>query len=666
MDKKRFIDKVINALKMSLTTDFKDLLGSCNAYDFDDFNNYWDDSLTKKESRIMESHCLDCPICIHLMARAWDIHDKTKNISRKINYDTFSDLAAKLIDNSPMTKSRIKLWAAASDRTGGQGEALGVAVAEDSEEGILVECNAWVGNEENRPGKLQLWGMQVEGTESGLHITRPLDYLEDKLEGIFLVNPLLRMFNLNQRYINVDLKEKVLQEANSLSLAVVMSIVNAVLQRKETSPLVYSADIRQDGKLEKVGQIRQKLEIAKKFRIKEVVLSKENLPDIPTEFSGTKDIKIHFFDNLLELFKFFNVFSSDEDKDLEISEDSEKCTLSIGSTVIDKPVIKVLSAGVKEWDFIFKKIKDAEIEKSQIERLLPFFEDLCHTRYVKGQFSTVFFMGMPEKIHTVLSPSGFELLKKQHLLETTENLQGLAALVDGTEMGFVLDSNGSLDSICKVNVGIVGRHNVSPFLMGANYRYACLSLLTESIVFFFPQTGRHLNIFFKGNLIGKYLNGRWIETNYDFMEKLLRKTSESSDLSWATLKKAAKSAVFMAERGLGGTFFFLKETEKITDNWEDRLEAYLGIYLKPLFFDELTEEELIILAKEEGAVIIDRRGRIITCCAFFLSPIERRPGLNARHQYACKFSKITGGLAIVASRYGTVTLYSNGNELICI
>jgi len=541
-----------------------------------------------------------------------------------------------------------------------------VAVTEDSEEGTLIECNAWVGNEESRPGKLQLWGMQVEGTDSGLHITHPLDYLEDKLEGIFLVNPLLRMFNLSQRYINVDLKERILQEANSLSLAVVMSIVNAVLQRKEAPPLVYSADIRQDGKLEKVGQIRQKLETVRKFGIKEVVLSKENSLDIPPDWSCAQDIKIHFFDNLVELFEYFNIFSSGEDKNVEISGDSEKCALSVGYKAFEKPVAKVLNEEVKEWDFILKKIKDTEISNVQIERLLPFFEDLCQTRYVKGQFSTVFFMGMPEKIHTILSLSGFELLKKQHLLEIKENLQGLTALVDGTEMGFVLNSNGLLDSICKVNVGIVGRHNVSPFLMGANYRYACLSLLTEAIVFFYPQTGRHLNIFFRGNLIGKYLNGRWTETNYEFMEKLLRKTSESNDLSWTELKKAAKSAIAMAEKGLGGTFFFLKETEKISGNWEDRLEAYLGIQLKPLFLDELTEEELIILAKEEGAVIIDRHGMVITCCAFFLPPIERQPGLNARHQYACKFSKITGGLAIVASRYGTVTLFLNGKELICI
>jgi len=453
MDKERFIDKIINALKMSLTTDLDELSGTCGAYNSDDFDNYWDEILTREKSRVMESHCLDCPVCIQLMARAWDIHEKTQSISRRINYDTYSELAAKWIDNYPFRKNRIKLWAAASDRMGGQGEALGVAVTEDSEEGTLIECNAWVGNEESRPGKLQLWGMQVGGTDSGLHITHPLDYLEDKLEGIFLVNPLLRMFNLSQRYINVDLKERILQEANSLSLAVVMSIINAVLQRKEAPPLVYSADIRQDGKLEKVGQIRQKLETVRKFGIKEVVLSKENSLDIPPEWSSAQDIKIHFFDNLVELFEYFNIFSSGEDKNVEISGDSEKCALSVGYKAFEKPVAKVLNEEVKEWDFILKKIKDTEISNVQIERLLPFFEDLCQTRYVKGQFSTVFFMGMPEKIHTILSLSGFELLKKQHLLEIKENLQGLTALVDGTEMGFVLDSNGLLDSICKVNVG---------------------------------------------------------------------------------------------------------------------------------------------------------------------------------------------------------------------
>ncbi|PQP33169.1 hypothetical protein C6A36_00655 [Desulfobacteraceae bacterium SEEP-SAG10] len=667
MDKKPFIDKIINALKMSLNTDFSDFQGTCDAYDPDDFDNYWEDLLTKEKAREMESHCLDCPVCIQIMAKTWDTHEKARNISQKMNYDAFNNLTANLMERYSFPKNRITLWAAASDRTGGQGEALGVAVAEDDKEGTLIECNAWVGTKENQSGKLQIWGMQVEGTDSGAPITRPLDYLEEKLDGIFEVNPLLRRFQLNRRYTSVDLKERIFKEANSLSLAIIMSIVNAALQRKENPPIVYSADIRQDGKLERVGQIRQKLEAVRKFEIKEVVLSRENEPDCPPEFLTMLDFKVNFFDNLLDLFEYYKPLSSDEPTIDESYTDITECFPDPELEPQIKPKTEQLTSPVKEWDFLIEKIAELGTDRALMEGLFPFFEDLCQSRNVKRQFSTVFFMGVPEKIHTVLPLSGFELLKKHHLLETSENLQALAALVNGSEMGFVIDSNGRIDSICKVNIEIVGRPNVSPLLMGANHRYSCLSLFTESLVFFFPPTGRHLHVFAKGKLIGKYLNGRWRKTNYDLMEELLRKTCESEDLTWSAIKKSVRSAVAMAEKSQGGTFFFIKDTEKHSNKWEDRLKAYMGLQLKPLPMEQIAEEELMNLAKEEGAVIIDRRGRIITCCGFFLTRIQERLGLSTRNQYACKFSEMTGGLGIVASRYnGTVTLFSKGKSLIYI
>ena len=82
--------------------------------------------------------------------------------------------------------------------------------------------------------------------------------------------------------------------------------------------------------------------------------------------------------------------------------------------------------------------------------------------------------------------------------------------------------------------------------------------------------------------------------------------------------------------------------------------------------EELNEEELINIAKDEGATIIDKHGNLIACHAYFSTKLDWKPGMSSRHQHACHFSKIIKGIVIVASRYGTVTLYKNGEELIRI
>ena len=670
MDKKTLIDKILSATRLSLEINASSLRESCGRYSHDDFDSYWDGLLTNKESMTLESHCLDCLFCLHGLDRARKVHKKTEEISDRMKDDDLVHAANDLIERNNARREQEYLWAATENHPGGHGEAFGVVVADKGEIAAMLECEAWVGKHQDKNGSLDLVGRQVEGARSGEAVTPPFDWLEERLEDIFRVNPVLHAFHLDKRLINVHFDERIFKEVNSLSLAIVMAIINAIHQRKDDKSVAYSADLRQDGKLEMVGQIPQKLKAASDHGIKQIILSKENQPDCPAEFLSDPNFQVLFFDNLKDLLDYLDLVPINRSKQSRIHDNRTNRSTEKRDHAQGKLFSLSASTMSKEWDFIVQKAGEQGVDKAFLEQLLSYFEDLCQARPVEGSFNAVIFMGSPDKIHTFLPPSGIEFVRKQPILETPESLLSLAPLVNGKELGFVLSQNGGLDSIRRVNVDIIGRQDISPLIMGVNHRYACLSLLSESLVFFFPPTGRHLNVFLKGELIGKYLNGRWRKTDYGIMQRLLRQASDHARLNWTALKKTTRAAVTMAERGQGGIFVFVRDAKDVAHKFVNRLESYWGLRLGDISCDELTEKELINLARNEGGVILDRSGNLIACRAYFSTETsqtkEWRPGLSLRHQHARRFSKMVGGLALVASRYGMVTVYEKGEKLISV
>ncbi|MFC1812778.1 AAA family ATPase [Thermodesulfobacteriota bacterium] len=97
MDKKHLFEKTVNAFRISLEAGDEIFLETCEKYNMDDFDNYWEGLLPKDKAREIESHCLDCPLCIRAMAIARDVHEKTSSILREVSDDDFINIAADLI-----------------------------------------------------------------------------------------------------------------------------------------------------------------------------------------------------------------------------------------------------------------------------------------------------------------------------------------------------------------------------------------------------------------------------------------------------------------------------------------------------------------------------------------------------------------------------------------
>lgn len=665
MDKKTLIKKIKDSyepLKSRVQTNHE---GTCVRFSPQDFDDYWDGLLSEAASAELESHCLDCHSCLSGLAEAYELHELSEEQADSIPDDMLISSVQKTIDQSSDSKKQPLLWAATPAGQGSQGEAYGVAVATENGEADLIECNAWVGKQERTDGRLELWGMQIEGTRD-FRVTRPLTYLEDKLEGIFRINPLLRQFHLDRRYINIDLKERILQEAGSLTLSILMAILNALFQCKHEGLTVYSADLRQDGKLERVGAIAEKIRCAQNAGATRIILPKENAEDLPRSIDPHLKSKIRFMDSLEELLSDLEFIQSTDDK--------ESCQADVYTA---EPVRQEQPEDRKpdlnravETDFIVKQASSQQFSPEKLTELLTFLEDLCQSRVLEERQRLIIFSGDPLTINNCLPSNGFEFMHKPHILNMESKLQELMPLLSGGEYAIITDHDGYMDSLRSVAAPYTPNSCQSRLIFGENEKFANLAKLTRAMIFFFPASGRHIHVFDNGHMIGKYLNGKWRQTPYIQLESCLKECSEKYFIDWQALRKTCQAAIMLAENKFGGSFIFSENWPHISERWEDCLKSKIGIKAVPVSAEQLQITELMARGAQEGAVLIDRRGNIISTGAFFdpesLGIKGHNSGINLRMAIARAVSSRISGLALVASRYGTVTLYDQGNEIFCV
>ncbi|MBN1224819.1 MAG: diadenylate cyclase [Candidatus Aminicenantes bacterium] len=656
MKQKDLNRKFLNAIQTSVEVETKNIKDSCGRYTYEDFEKYWDNELDQKDKIEMESHCMDCPFC-----------NRGLDIARQVNQiaSTHSDEDLIAVARKKMVESKTEyLWAAAGDPPGLQGEALGIAIAGEGEAATLIECNAWVANALETRGTLEIWGIQVIETPGGVKTDRPLDSLEEKLMGLFRTIPFLRNFNLDRRYVNADLKERRLKEVWSLSLAVIMAIVNALYQRNDDVLTVYSADVRQDGRLEKVGYVEHKVRAGKEQGVRRFILSSENRRDVPLAFLNASDVEILFFDHLDEIVRYLRLPALLR-AECSFGEPAEPS----GPSKSGKPGAPLLYGGA-EWSPLARQAELSGAQADFLDRLFPFLEDLCQRKPFAGDSGCCFIVGNAERICRILPPSGLEPTQSKSIFNIGNRLFPLIDIVNSQNLALVIGLDGTVHSIRRMGIDFSGRPDLSPLHGGLQRKWAAVSLLTESILFWVSPADRSVQMFQKGEFIGKYLNGRWRETRYDVFKECLIRGSKSLGISPHTALNAARSAFALAEDGVGGMVVLGLDEVKHAGLWESAMEDRSGVSFYPVPVDELTSEEMTHFAKADGAVLIDRMERIIAFGAVLFPssrPMNRGfISLETRHAVASRFSEESGCLILVASRYGTVTLFDRGQEVICV
>ena len=222
-------------------------------------------------------------------------------------------------------------------------------------------------------------------------------------------------------------------------------------------------------------------------------------------------------------------------------------------------------------------------------------------------------------------------------------------------MGFVADTCGRIHSVRKLNIDLTGNFPVNRLLTGISRRYAILSKMTDSLMFLMNSADNTARVFSEGTPFGRYKNGKWVATDLDQFEKLLRDSATRKGILPEVVEKIGRVAIRMSDLNAGGLFVLFRDLTDMEDRYSNLLNG-LSVSLAVESIRELTDEELVNFAKEDGAVLIDRAGNIHSFMAF-LRPgnafmFESDPSKGARHNVAKIVSKEIGCLCISTPRTG--------------
>jgi DNA integrity scanning protein DisA with diadenylate cyclase activity len=242
----------------------------------------------------------------------------------------------------------------------------------------------------------------------------------------------------------------------------------------------------------------------------------------------------------------------------------------------------------------------------------------------------------------------------------------LAKMVDGLALGYGVDKHGYVRGIHKLEVALDASCS---FLLGPRFRHhAAISRHCDAVVFFVPPGGRQVRVFADGRPIGRYANGRWSSESMADVDEAVVQLAKQKNYDLALLERVLRCAFRMSEQNLGA-LFILGDADGILER-SDSPELSSVATIVSTDMEHLSEQELINFAKQDGAVVIDVRGKFRGCMVLLRPAADTEAeiglGKGARHSSAAKTSAEAQCLAITVSQDGPITVYDSGRRILSL
>ena len=275
------------------------------------YDDYVEDILLPAEKKTLEKHLDICPYCAKQVVEALRREEMAKQstllskIGQKKSLKKKLKYLDKIMQSDVMPQEFVALAASPYRRPDVKGVAYGVAVDRETGQGALLECIAVVSDDVAVIIRLEIRAKEVnsvikDGVE--VKISRPTTFLEEHFTDMFLMNPLLKLFRLSEKTIRVEVNCKAdsgyIYESNSLALAVLVAIISAVTGKTIDSDVLFSAGIKLNGYLEDVGDLEQKIKIAREQRMKTCFIAAENRSDDAGKTITKSGVALHCFSTL--------------------------------------------------------------------------------------------------------------------------------------------------------------------------------------------------------------------------------------------------------------------------------------------------------------------------------------------------------------------------------
>ena len=323
----------------------------------------------------------------------------------------------------------------------------------------------------------------------------------------------------------------------------------------------------------------------------------------------------------------------------------------------------VQDAGI---EFLLDLARDKQIDGPAMVNICDVAVAIAQMQSEEKPLSTALIVGDWARIARILPQSEIQLHRYDHIRRMRQVVLAVAKVVDGLVLGYGMDRHGYVRGIHKLDVPL---EMPGGFLLGPWFRHhAAISQHCDALVFFVPPGGRQVRVFADGQLVGRYANGNWTAEGLSCDEATVRRLAEQRSCDLDLLEQVLHCSFLMSERNLGA-IFVLGDADAILERSDSPV---LGTYATIVSTDvrNLTDEQLINFAKQDGATLIDARGRFRGCMVLLrpLATTEAEVGLGkgARHSSAAKISAEAQSLAIAVSQDGPITVYDNGRRVLSL
>ena len=318
-------------------------------------------------------------------------------------------------------------------------------------------------------------------------------------------------------------------------------------------------------------------------------------------------------------------------------------------------------------EFLFKLAREKQIDIPSMVHICDAAASIAQMENEERPLSTALIVGDPVRIGRVLPPSQIQLLRHDHIRRMRHILVSLATMVDGLVLGFAVDKYGYLRGIHKLDVAL--GEQPSTLLLGPQFRrHASISGECDAIVFFVPAGGKQVRVFANGELVGRYSNGDWSPESMFRVGSRMAQVIDQKNYGLSLIQRVLRCAFQMSEKNLGA-IFVVGDADTILE-YSDAPEISHFAWIMGADLAELTDEELINFAKQDGATVIDVEGKFRGCMVLLRpgadTEAEIGPGKGARHSSAAKMSAEAQCLAIAISQDGPITVYESGQRILSL
>ena len=246
------------------------------------------------------------------------------------------------------------------------------------------------------------------------------------------------------------------------------------------------------------------------------------------------------------------------------------------------------------------------------------------------------------------------LLPRQlFLTEAKRFLVRYCEIVDGYKFAYNFNSEGVLEGITRLK----SEEECNPLLWANEQPYACLTSEEGVLGMRVCAENETFSIYANSEKVALFRNSVFNLNITANLHKKILELSRKHGINAAALERLCKIALRMSEMKKGALFVVGDANEILKAS---ELPTYTDLQFSTASLNSLGDEEIVTLARHDGAIVLDKKGWIHGFGVILRPQTETKIDIfldkGARHLAAAKIAKEQKSIAIVVSGGGPLSI----------